>query len=46
MLATLLMYARHPLSHNSPAWVSITVPEDFLEQAEKALAEELSEETP
>lgn len=41
LLASLLQYARHPATSNAPRWVSILVPEDFLPEAEKALAQAL-----
>jgi hypothetical protein len=40
ILAALLMHAKHPATPNSPRWVSIMVPEDFIDAAEAALAEE------
>lgn len=40
ILGALLMYARHPATANSEHWVSIMVPEDFIERAEQALAQE------
>jgi hypothetical protein len=39
LLATLLQYARHPATPNSPRWVSFMVPDDFLDEAQEALAE-------
>lgn len=44
VLASLLMYGRHPATLNSPGWVVFTVPADFLEIAEQALAKELEKE--
>lgn len=41
LLAALLMSARHPATPNSPHWVSILVPDDFIGHAEDALADEL-----
>jgi hypothetical protein len=43
-LAALLMYAKHPATHNSPRWVALMVPDDFLDQAELALAAECTPE--
>lgn len=40
VLAALLMHAKHPATPNSPRWVSIMVPEDFIDAAEAALAAE------
>jgi hypothetical protein len=43
LLAALLMYGKWPATPNSPRWVSFMVPEDFLEQVQDVLAEELEE---
>ena len=40
VLAALLMQARHPATPNAPHWVSIIVPEDFIEVAERALSKD------
>jgi hypothetical protein len=42
LLATLLQYARHPATPNAPAWVSFIVPDDFLGEADAALANALA----
>jgi len=42
LLAALLMYAKHPMTHNSPGWVGFAVPEDFIPEAEKALSAALA----
>lgn len=41
LLLALLMYGKHPMSPNSPGWVSFTVPADFIAEAEQALANSL-----
>jgi hypothetical protein len=46
LLATLLQYARHPATHNAPSWVGILVPDDFLSEAESALAGALEADPP
>lgn len=42
LLATLLQYARHPATPNSPNWVAFMVPDDFLDKAQEALADVLA----
>jgi len=43
LLLALLMYGKHPMSPNSPGWVSFTVPADFISEAEQTLAVSLAE---
>lgn len=42
LLLTLLQYAHVPMSRNSPNWTSITVPLDFISEAEEAIGRELA----
>ena len=43
LLATLLQYAKYPATPNSTRWVSFILPNDFLEEAEEALADALAQ---
>ena len=42
LLATLLQYAKYPATPNSTRWVSFILPDDFLTEAEDALADALA----
>lgn len=45
LLLALLTYGKHPATHNAQRWVTFIVPEDFLAEVERELADELELDT-